>query len=140
MTIVLNREKLGEDYTEGRLFIDGQYLCDTLEDKVRQLESGEKKVMHRTAIPAGRYKVVLSYSIHFQQQMPELVNVPYFSHIRIHWGNSTDDTSGCILVGERSSEGKLIRSKVTYKKLMDVVKPVFQRNEEINMEVVDLMI
>lgn len=80
----------GEDYTIGELSINGMFFCHTLEDKVRLLNSYEDKVYGETAIPIGRYKVILSYSNHFKCTMPEIINVEFFKGVRIHAGNYAD--------------------------------------------------
>lgn len=96
-------------YTIGRMLINGKYFCDTLEDQVRDLTS-EKKVYSKTAIPAGKYEVRVTWSPKFKRNLPLLLGVPYFSGIRIHRGNKADDTSGCILVGENKVKGMVINS------------------------------
>lgn len=96
-------------YTIGRLIIDGQYFCDTLEDTVRDLPV-EKKIMHETAIPEGEYQVRITYSPKFKRNLPLLLGVPYFTGIRIHRGNTAGDTSGCILVGENKIKGHVVNS------------------------------
>lgn len=96
-------------YTIGRMLINGKYFCDTLEDQVRDLTS-EKKVYSKTAIPAGKYEVRVTWSPKFKRNLPLLLGVPYFSGIRIHRGNKANDTSGCILVGENKVKGMVINS------------------------------
>ena len=109
MKLVLNRTYLGDSYTIGKLYIDGVYFCDTLEDKVRDL-SKEEKVKHQTAIPKGTYKVIVNQSPRLKRDLPRLLNVPHFDGILIHRGNTADDSSGCILVGENKIIGKVINS------------------------------
>ncbi len=98
MQILLKREKSTDKSTIGKLYLDGAYLCDTLEDIVRP--AGEK-VPGQTAIPAGDYPVILNMSERFKKIMPLLLNVPDFAGVRIHSGNVSEDTEGCILVGFR---------------------------------------
>lgn len=109
MKLVLKRIAKKETYTIGKLYIDGVYFCDTLEDRVRDLNL-EDKVKHETAIPAGRYKVIVNKSPKFQRELPRLLDVPYFEGILIHRGNTDKDTSGCILIGENKVVGRLINS------------------------------
>lgn len=109
MEITVKRKYKKADYTIGQMFIDGAYFCDTLEDTVRDL-SREKKVMCQTAIPKGKYRVDLTYSPKFKRDLPLLCSVPYFTGIRIHRGNTPEDTSGCILVGENKERGRLVNS------------------------------
>lgn len=90
----------------GKMFIDGMYWGETLEDPDRHLEAGEVKVDGDTAIPRGRYQLTLTYSNRFRKIMPELLHVPGFSGVRIHGGNTEADTHGCILLGnERTATG-----------------------------------
>jgi len=90
----------------------------TLEDRLRQV-----KVMHETAIPIGIYKVILTWSPKFKKVTPELLNVPNFTYIRIHPGNTHLDTSGCILVGEsiNAENNFLLRSRAAFDRLMPVL-------------------
>ena len=92
------------EQTHGRLRVGHYVLCDTLEDEVREV-AGQPvstwKVPHATAIPVGRYRVKLTFSTRFQKVLPEVLLVPGFTGIRIHAGNTEQDTSGCVLVGFR---------------------------------------
>ncbi len=105
--------------TFGLLDIDGVFECFTLEDTDRKLESNPTaKVYGETAIPRGKYVVVIDFSHRFKQLMPHVLGVPLFDGIRIHPGNTAADTHGCILVGtSRTTEG-LAASKMAYSKLM----------------------
>ena len=125
MKIKVKRRYLGEKYTIGSLFIDGEYFCDTLEDPVRDInrngtfDGDEKKVYGETAIPYGTYAVILSMSPRFGRILPLLLDVSHFEGIRIHAGNTEKDTLGCILVGENKVKGKVINSRVWEKNLME---------------------
>ena len=129
MKVLVKRIYKGDTYTIGRMFIDGQYVCDTLEDPVRILNEYEDKVYGKTAIPEGVYQVKLTYSPRFKKILPEILNVQFFSGIRIHAGNTAEDSEGCILVGENKVKGKVINSKKTLEKLMKILKsaqdPIF---------------
>jgi hypothetical protein len=105
----LERFFFGEKYTIGRLFVNGTYFCDTLEDRVRDL-TNEKKVYGETAIPAGTYEVRVTWSPAFKRNLPLLLGVPHFEGLRIHRGNYAKDTLGCILVGENKVKGMVINS------------------------------
>lgn len=128
MKLKIDRFYKGEDYTVGRLFIDDEYICNTLEDKVRDL-STESKVYSKTAIPEGTYRVVLNIkSPKYSQRksydwcggyLPRLLNVPHFEGILIHAGNTAEDSAGCILVGENKEKGKLLNSMATLKRLYE---------------------
>jgi len=106
MNITVKRIALRPTYTIGKLYINGKYYCDTLEDTVRDLnqngkfDNGEQKVYGQTAIPYGTYRVLWTYSPKFKKYMPEIKDVPEFSGVRIHSGNTATDTLGCILVGQ----------------------------------------
>lgn len=121
MTILLKRIALRDTYTIGKLYIDGQLMCDTLEDKVRDL-SKEKKVYGQTAIPYGTYKVNWTYSPKFKKYMPLIEDVPQFNGVRIHSGNTAKDTLGCILVGENKQKGMVLNSRATVNKLYPIIK------------------
>ena len=112
--LIISRVIYDDNYTVGRLFLDGHYICDTLEDRVRELPDNEAgpfyKVPGETAIPKGRYQVIVNLSPKFQRRLPLLLNVPFFEGIRIHRGNHQDHTEGCILVGENKAEGKVLNS------------------------------
>lgn len=106
MKIEVRRTFKGTECTIGKLYIDGSYFCDTLEDAVR-----EKKIAGITAIPAGEYKVKKSYSPRFKKTLPEILNVPNFTGVRIHAGNTAKDTDGCILLGLNKIKGQVINSR-----------------------------
>lgn len=92
--------------TLGEFFLNGSLLGYTCEDEDRRLETGGEKVHGKTAIPRGRYRVVMSMSTRFKRVMPEVLDVPGFHGIRIHGGNTVEDTEGCPLLGaERTSAG-----------------------------------
>ena len=128
MKIVLKRIALRDTYTIGKLYIDNKYICDTVEDKVRDInkngkfDGDEKKVYGETAIPYGAYEVKWTYSNRFKKYMPELLNVPNFSGIRIHSGNTAADSLGCIIVGENKVVGKVINSRATVNKLYPIIE------------------
>ena len=129
MNIILNRIAKKAKYTIGKLYINNQYFCDTLEDTDRGLtqsmteqQIGSKKVYGETAIPTGTYRIIISYSNKFKKQMPLLLNVPGFAGIRIHSGNTEKDSLGCILVGKNKSVGKVLESRDTYSKLFSILQ------------------
>jgi len=110
MKLTVKRNFKGADYTIGKLYIDGHYFCDTLEDTVRP--NGEK-IKGKTAIPAGDYKVIKSYSPRFKKILPEILDVPGFSGVRIHAGNTAKDTDGCLLLGLNKTKGAVLDSQTT---------------------------
>ena len=145
MNLELKRIFKGKDYTIGRLFIDGEYFCDTLEDPVRQLDSIKDKIYSKTAIPAGKYKVSMSvvspkYSIRKSYswcggRLPKLIDVPFFEGILIHSGNTPDHTAGCILVGENKIKGQVINSMNTLKNLWIKLNVADEMGEEIWIDI-----
>jgi len=130
MILKLTRTYKGEKYTIGKLYIDTIYQCDTLEDVVRPI-----KIKHETAIPSGRYQVVINRSERFKKDMPLLLNVHGFEGIRIHSGNTEADTSGCILVGENKIKGKLINSRLTFCKVFALIQSAIRSGEKVFIEV-----
>lgn len=120
MELILERIALKDTYTIGKLYIDGIYFCDTLEDKVRDI-----KIKGETAIPYGTYKGKITYSPRFKKLLPLILDVPNFSGIRIHSGNTENDTEGCILVGENKVIGKVINSRIIFNKLMSKLDKEF---------------
>lgn len=145
MNLELKRIFKGKDYTIGRLFIDGKYFCDTLEDPVRQLDSIKDKIYSKTAIPTGKYKVSMSvvspkYSKRKSYnwcggRLPKLIDVPFFEGILIHSGNTPDHTAGCILVGENKIKGQVINSMNTLKNLWVKLNVADEVGEEIWIDI-----
>ena len=109
MEMTLTRTAKRKDYTIGALNIDDEYFCDTLEPAWRDLKQ-KHKVKGRTAIPEGRYPVVITWSPKFGQWLPLLLHVPQFTGIRIHAGNTPADTAGCILPGLNRKKGHVLDS------------------------------
>jgi hypothetical protein len=142
MKLELKRRFLGESYTIGSLLIDGKKFCDTLEDRVRDLnkngvfDGDEKKVYGETAIPYGTYDVVVDYSPKFKRELPRLQNVRHFEGILIHRGNTAEDSAGCILVGENKVKGKVINSTPYEKELVRILKEAQDRKEPITIKIV----
>ena len=139
MKLTLKRIALKPTYTIGKLYVDNHYFCDTLEDKVRDLNKdgdlndvGEGKVAGQTAIPYGTYKVTMDVqSPKFSQRasyawckgyLPRLLNVPHFDGIMIHSGNDATHSAGCILVGENRVKGQVLNSMNTLKRLVGILK------------------
>ena len=114
MNIIVKRTFKGPDYTIGKLYIDGKYFCDTLEDTVR---APGVKIPGKTAIPAGKYKIKLTERLRFKKLMPRLENVPGFTGVLIHAGNTAEDSGGCILVGKNRVKGKVLDSRETFARL-----------------------
>lgn len=138
MELTLNRIFLGSSATIGELYVDGEHIADTLEDRVRP--EGEK-IYGKTAIPEGTYEMVLSYSPRFKKILPEILNVPNFTGIRIHCGNSSADSSGCILVGtwDGEKEDWVSDSKIAFNKLMSLLEEATNNKEKVTITVKSLL-
>lgn len=151
MVINVKRIYKGAGYTVGRLFLDGTYFCDTLEDRDRGLSSdmsaeeiAKMKVAGETAIPTGTYDVTLDVvSPRFavrkayrfcNGRLPRLIDVPGFSGILIHAGNTAKDSSGCILVGVNSSKGVLTNSVTVFRQLYQKIREGKQGRLKIIIE------
>ena len=116
--IKVDRRYKKEGYTIGLLYVDGRLWCNTLEDTVRP---DGVKIQGQTAIPAGVYNVCLTMSPKFKRSLPLLDNVPNFTGVRIHAGNTAKDTEGCILVGENTKRGMVLNSRYWEKKIVDYI-------------------
>ena len=139
MKLLLKRIAKMEKYTIGKLYIDGEYFADTLEDTDRNLTStmskdkiAKVKVYGKTAIPTGTYVVDMntvspkfgkrSWAQPYGGKVPRLQNVPGYDGVLIHPGNTASDTSGCILVGKNKIKGQVLESQNTFHKLMNILK------------------
>ena len=153
MKLKLERIARRDTYTIGRLYVDGQYLCNPLEDKDRGLtqdmseaEIREVKVYGETAIPMGTYNVVLNiHSRTFGKKasyifpgdyLPRLEKVKGYSGILIHGGNTSKDTLGCILVGDNKIKGGLIKSLVCFRKLYALLKQADSKGDSITITII----
>lgn len=139
MKLKLVRKYRKETYTIGKLYVDGVYFCDTIEDRDRGLDDSMsladimiKKRYGETAIPYGTYKVEITYSPKYKRLMPEIKNVKGFSGIRIHSGNTAKDTLGCLIVGKNTQVGMVTDSRKTYNKLFALLKDA----KDISIEIV----
>lgn len=141
MKLLLKRIAKKPTYTIGKLYIDGQYFCDTIEDKDRGLTQNMSldaikriKVANETAIPTGTYKVTLNVvspkygSKDFYKKnankgrVPRLLNVPGYEGVLMHCGNTAQDSSGCVIVGRNKAVGKVLESKETFTALYKVLQ------------------
>ena len=156
MELRLERIALRSEYTIGKLYVDGEYVCDTIEDTVRDLDkdgkfaNGEVKIPGKTAIPYGRYEITMkvkspkysnfskySWAKKYDGYLPRLLNVPHFDGVLIHVGNSALDSEACVLVGENKVVGKVINSVNTFRRLMDdYLVPAKKRNEKIAITII----
>lgn len=126
MKLDLKRFHGTEGYTAGELFIDGELFCQTMEDQER-----EEKIFSSTAIPMGTYEVVINYSPRFKKNLPLLLDVPNFIGVRIHAGNSADDTEGCILLGNDSDskDAWLANSRKAMERFMPLLENALKRDK-----------
>ncbi len=143
MELILERIAKRKTYTIGRLYIrrqildeylsgtEDQYFCDTLEPTWRDYANGAYKVKGRSAIPEGRYAVVISWSPRFKQWLPILLGVPKFVGIRIHAGNTSEDTQGCILVGKNRLVGQVLDSRIWVYRLKQKIVEAKGRDEPV---------
>jgi hypothetical protein len=147
MELILERIAKRKTYTIGRLCIreqvideyrpgtEDQYFCDTLEPTWRDYANGAYKVKGRSAIHEGRYAVVISFSPKFKAWLPILLGGPEFNHkwqgIRIHAGNTSEDTEGCILVGKNREVGKVLDSRIWVHRLKQKIVEAKARDEPV---------
>ena len=138
MHLQLVRESFTDKATEGKLFVNGQFECYTLEDQDKFLESGGLKIVGDTCIPRGTYEVKLTMSNRFRKTLPLLLDVPQFSGIRIHSGNNHHNTEGCILVGRQNIDDDddwIGDSRNALKSLMEKLEAL-ENGEEVTIEIV----
>ena len=143
MELILERIAKRRTYTIGRLYIQRRvndeylagtaddYFCDTLEPTWRDYEHGAYKVKGRSAIPEERYAVVISFSPKFKQWLRILLGVPKFDGIRIHAGNTAEDTEGCILVGKNKLVGQVVDSRIWLHRLKQKIVEAKSRGEPV---------
>lgn len=126
----------GDKATIGRLSINGVFQCLTLEDVDRRLENGGEKIPCQTAIPRGRYRVIIDYSAHFNKSLPHVMDVPGFVGVRIHPGNTDKDTEGCILVGDQQINDDFIsNSRLAFDRLFEILTEALAHGEDIVLEI-----
>ena len=139
MKLLVKRVALKPDYTIGRLYVNGEYFCDTLEDAVR-----DTKIYGKTAIPCGTYSITMdvvsprfkdrSWAKPYGGKLPRLIDVSNYEGVLIHVGNTAEDTSGCLLVGQNKVKGQLVNSTQTFISLMEKhLIPAKNRGEEITI-------
>ena len=143
MELILERIAKRKTYTVGHLYIRrevmdeyrpgtaDEYFCDTLEPTWRDYEHGAYKIKGHSAIPEGRYAVVISWSPKIKQWLPILLGVPKFEGIRIHAGNTAEDTEGCILVGRNREVGKVLDSRIWLHRLKQKIVEAKDRGEPV---------
>ena len=139
----VDRKWKKDTYTIGRLYVNDELWCNTLEDKDRGLKSTmpteeikKIKVYGETAIPTGKYQITYTYSPKFRRYLPLVNDVRCFTSIRIHQGNTAKDSSGCILVGSNTAVGKLTSSTIWLRKLCDRIRDAINHGEIVTLEII----
>ena len=135
MELKLKRVAKLPTYTIGHLYNGDQYLCDTLEDTWRDLNK-VPKVYGQTAIPEGRYRIVMTWWAKHNKEIPILLNVPYFDGILIHAGNTAKDTEGCILVGENKVKGQVVNSQYHSQIISEMISEAIDMNEKVFITII----
>ena len=133
MNLRLVREPSRDGATLGVLFVNGHFECFTVEDEIRETPDpvATWKVKGKTAIPAGRYPVVITHSPRFGVRLPLLLNVPGFEGIRIHVGNRASDSEGCILPGRSRGYGCVGESRVAFGQLFTKLDTAIGRGDAV---------
>jgi len=142
MEIDLHRKWRKNGYTISVLSINGQRICEALEDEDRGLASSmskeeiaKRKIYAETAIPTGRYQVTLTYSPRFKKKLPLVMNVPGYDGIRIHSGNKAKDTEGCILCGRNTAVGTVTNSRYWTNKVIDMIEGAIAKKEQVTINI-----
>lgn len=151
--LTLRRIAKRSTYTIGRMYLNGTYLCDTIEDTDRGLDAAmplarlkTMKIYGQTAIPTGTYRIDMrtvspkfscrSWAKPYGGKLPRLLNVPAYDGVLIHVGNTAADSLGCILVGRNTVVGKVTQSTATFAKLMEILVPADRAGEPIYIEII----
>lgn len=129
MELELYRDVLAPSYTLGVLSADGDFLGYTVEDTDRQLENGGIKLYGITAIPRGRYRVIVSLSYRFKRRLPEILGVPQFTGVRIHGANDAGELLGCIGIGGERTEHGVRDCAVVKNHLIEMIDDAAGRHE-----------
>lgn len=140
MRLTLIREMPRYGATLSRLFNGSDFICDVLEDEVRELPGvpvAKWKIPGKTAIPAGAYKVEARHSPRFGPQTLTLLDVPGYEFIRIHAGNTDEDTEGCLLVGVRAGKNTITLSRATLLRVKDLILPALRAGRTVILEILN---
>ena len=142
MELRLERKYRNNNYCIDKLYINGKYFSDVLEDPDRGLtdtmsleEIKKIKIKGNTCIPYGTYNITITYSSRFKKNLPLLNNVKGFDGIRIHSGNKPQDTEGCLLPGFNKVKGQVIDSRVTTDKLIAQIQQVLNKGEKVTITI-----
>ena len=137
MNLDLLRDRVADEFTLGLFSVDGEAWGFTCEDTDRQLEKdldhvSEHKIYGKTAIPRGRYRVTVSFSPHFGRILPEVHDVPGFSGVRIHGGNTAADSLGCVLLGRRRTSNGCMDCQPVVDRLIAAIRDT---TEDVYLEI-----
>ena len=142
MNLILQRKYRCSDYCIDKLYIDEKYFSDALEDPDKGLtdsmsleEIKKIKIKGNTCIPYGTYNVTITYSPRFKRNLPLINNVKGFEGIRVHNGNTPQDSSGCVLLGFNKIKGQVINSKDTVNKFIDIVQKALNKGEKVTITI-----
>ena len=143
MELRLERKYRNNNYCIDKLYINGKYFSDVLEDPDRELtdtmsleEIKKIKIKGNTCIPYGTYNITITYSPRFKKNLPLLNNVKGFDGIRIHSGNKPQDTEGCLLPGFNKVKGQVIDSRVTTDKLIAQIQQALNKGEKVTITII----
>lgn len=134
LELELNPVWFASDCIISQLFVDGEFECYILEDRER-LKKGKQKIDGETAIPEGTYEIIINYSPRFKQKLPRLLNVPGFTGILIHPGNTAKDTAGCLLPGKTKTEHSVGQSRVAFNALFKKLVEAKEAGKKITIKV-----
>ena len=140
LELLLKRKIHNENSTEGNMLVDNNWFCHTIEDKVRAKPNEWKsslKVYAKTAIPYGRYRVLVTYSNRFKRQLTAVLDVPDFEGIRIHNGVSETSSAGCIIVSYKANKGSLVNDRKAMNDLCDMVQAATDAGKECWITITD---
>ena len=134
MKLTLQRNESQGNATIGTINADGEFVCYSIEDVIR-----DTKIFGRTAIPAGEYQVVITYSPHFQRDLPVLINVPEYSGVRIHPGNTSADTEGCLLPGTSVADDQqsVAQSKLAFDKVFNLIQSALDSGQQVTINIIN---
>ncbi len=138
MKLYLERDVKAPTFTLGRLHVNGIRQFYTVEDKFRQVIGvpvAQWKIKGETAIPTGTYRIIINYSNRFKKMLPQLLEVKGFEGIRIHAGNTKEDTEGCILVGTHRTKEGVANSRFACDVLQAEIERAIKRGEVVTIEI-----
>ena len=142
MELRLERKYRSSKYCIDKLYINGKYFSDALEDPDRGLtdsmsleEIKKIKVKGNTCIPYGTYNVTITYSPRFKKNLPLINNVKGFEGIRIHSGNTPQDTEGCLLLGFNRVKGQVVDSRITVSKFITQIQQALNKGEKVTITI-----